>query len=336
MESHADDKRYGTMAENAAEPLRVAFVVGLFPLVSETFVVDQISQLAERGVSVEIFAFGRGDESNVTPTYFKHDLGNRVRYLEYPLGHLARLRHAPSRAIRLARQSPRTLLRALNVFRYGRWALSLKLLYWTEAFGRGDFDVIHCHFGTVARNFVWVRDAAQLDAPVVTTFYGVDVSRVFVDEPPDFYDDLKRVCSRYFVMSEDMRQRVIEHGFPADRVSVHPVGVDVERYPFRHRTLDDDEPLQLVAVGRLVEKKGFDDLLRALALVRDRRQRPFRCVVVGGGPEEEDLLRLRDSLGLQDAVEFAGFMPVDDVIGLFERSHVLLAPSKTARDGDME
>ena len=171
---------------------------------------------------------------------------------------------------------------------------------------------------------------------MVTTFYGVDASRVFVDEPRDFYDDLKRVCSRYFVMSDDMRQRVVAQGFPADRVFVHPAGVDLQRHPFRRRTLEQEETLHLVAVGRLVEKKGFDDLLRALAVVRDRSSRPFRCVVVGGGPQEDDLLRLRDSLGLQDVVDFAGFMPVDEIIGLFERSHILLAPSKTAPDGDME
>jgi glycosyltransferase involved in cell wall biosynthesis len=137
-------------------------------------------------------------------------------------------------------------------------------------------------------------------------------------------------------MSEDMRRRVIDRGFPADRVRVNPVGVDVESYRFHQRTLGDDEELRVVAVGRFVEKKGFDDLLRALALAKERASRPISCVVIGGGPLESELRRLAHSLHLDHTVRFAGLLPVDQVIDLLGDAHVLLTPSKTAADGDME
>jgi colanic acid/amylovoran biosynthesis glycosyltransferase len=314
--------------------LRVAFVVDVFPVVSETFIIDQVAQLLDRGVEVEIFSFNRGDEANVSHQFFDYDMAHRVRYLEYPLGWVSRFLNALPRALALVRH-PRTLLRALNVVRYGRTALALKLLYWSEPLVGREFDVVHCHFGTVAREFVWVREAVGIRAKLVTSFYGVDVSRVFRTESPGYYERLKRACSLYFVMSNDMRRRVVEHGFPEDQVQVHPVSVDVSSYPFRIRTLASDEDLRLVAVGRLVEKKGFDDLIRALAIARTGTPR-ITCTVVGGGPLEIELRRLVDSLALQETVRFTGLLPMEEVVEILDRGHVLVQPSKTAADGDME
>lgn len=326
----------GDRAEGPSDPLRVAFVVGPFPLVSETFIIDQVAALLERGVEVDIVAFTQGDETNVSSTYFDCEMSSRVTYLDYPLGKLSRVFHAWPRVTSLAVRDPRLLLRALNVVRHGSWALSLKLLYWAAPLAGKSYDVVHCHFGTVARDFVRVREVLQLDAPFVTTFYGVDVSRVFSTEPAGFYDELKAVCDAYFVMSEDMKRRVIAYGFPRERVRVQPVGIDVHKYPYHERSLEDEEELRVLAVGRLVEKKGFADLLRALSIVKVRAGRPIRCTVVGEGPLESDLRSLAESLDLSDTVRFTGFIPIEQVIELIDEAHVLVAPSKTAADGDME
>jgi colanic acid/amylovoran biosynthesis glycosyltransferase len=316
--------------------VRVAFVVDIFPLVSETFIIDQIADLDERGLHVDIYSFSRGDEAFVSQRYFDHELGSRVRYLDYPLPWGRRLLAGIPKALRLARRHPRTLLRALDVRRYGRDALSLRLLHWAEPLAGRDYDVVHCHFATVAREFVRVREVAGISGELITTFYGVDASKIFVDRPPAYYDRLKQACSLYFVMSEDMKRRVVAHGFPADQVRVHPVSVDVESYPFRVRRLGEGEELRLVSVGRFVEKKGFDDLLRGLALARERTGRPVTCSIVGGGPLDEELRALASSLGLDGTVRFEGYLPVERVIEHFGDKHVLVQPSKTAANGDME
>lgn len=316
--------------------LRVAFVVDVFPLVSETFVIDQVAGLLDRGVHVDIYSFSKGDERNVSGRYFDHDMRSRVTYLDYPLGKISRLVWVWPRVWRLALRHRRVLVRAVNVLRHGRWALSLKLLYWAEPLAGKQYDVVHCHFGTVARHFVRAREAAGLEAPLVTTFYGVDVSRVFADESADYYDELKGVCSLYFVMSEDMRRRVIDQGFPEDRVRVNPVGVDLDTHRFHPRALADGEEIRLMAVGRFVEKKGFDDLLRALAVVKAGTTRPVSCVIVGDGPLDSELRKLAATLGVADIVRFTGLLPVERVVDLMNEAHVLVTPSKIAADGDME
>jgi colanic acid/amylovoran biosynthesis glycosyltransferase len=318
------------------QPLRVAFVVPMFPLVSEPFIIDQIATLLQRGVDVDVYSFNRGDEAFVSHKFFDYDMARRARYMDYPLDKLARIVHALPRAARLAVTHPRVLLRALDVRRYGREALSLKLLYWSTALAGRDYDVVHCHFGYAARDFVWVREVTGIAGPMVTTFYGVDASRLFREQPPEYYDRLKNACSLYFVMSTNMKNRVVAQGFDADQVRVHPVGIEVDRYAFRERTLADGEHMRLLSVARFVEKKGLDDLLRAMAIVRDRAARPITCAIVGGGPLEDDLRRLHASLDLGGVVTFEGYKSVEEVIVSFDHAHALVQPSKTAADGDME
>jgi colanic acid/amylovoran biosynthesis glycosyltransferase len=317
-------------------PLRVAFVVAIFPLVSETFIIDQIADLDERGVHVDIYSFTRGDEAFVSHRYFEHDMAARVRYLDYPLPKARRVAAALPKAYRLARHHPKVLLRAIDVRRYGSDAAALKLLHWAEPFAGQDYDVVHCHFGTVAHDYVAVGEVAGISGRIVTTFYGIDVSKIFRDYPDDYYSRLREACSHYFVMSEDMKRRVVQHGFPADQVEVHPVSIDVASYPFRRRELRDGEPLRLAFVGRFVEKKGADDLLRALAAARTESPRPIHCAIVGGGPLEKELRALHASLGLDETATFEGYLAVEDMIALFDDRHALVQPSKTAANGDME
>jgi colanic acid/amylovoran biosynthesis glycosyltransferase len=137
-------------------------------------------------------------------------------------------------------------------------------------------------------------------------------------------------------MSEDMRRRVLRLGFAPDRVIVHPVSIPVDDYPHRLRSYDGREPLRMASVGRFVEKKGFDDLFRALAIVRERSDRPVTCSIVGGGELEEELRHLCRTLALDDVVEFCGFMPMEQIVDLLLNAHVLVQASKTASDGDME
>src|SRR5690606_24151976 len=87
------------------------------------------------------------------------------------------------------------------------------------------------------------------------------------------------------------KARVIHHGVDLDQFAPAQAGAT-------------DPRVQILSVGRLVEKKGFPDLLRACALVVD--EHPFTLTIYGDGPLREDLERLRDELGLTDVVVLAG------------------------------
>ena len=118
-------------------------------------------------------------------------------------------------------------------------------------------------------------------------------------------------------------------------MAVHHMGVDTERYRFRLRRRDPDAPVELLTVGRLIEKKGVAYALRAVAGLAEAGL-PCRYRIVGDGPQRQDLERLRDELGLQDRVQFLGWREQQSVIGLMQDCDILLAPSVTAENGDQE
>lgn len=91
----------------------------------------------------------------------------------------------------------------------------------------------------------------------------------------------------------------------------------------------------VLAVGRLVEKKGFDILLRAAALARARGAQ-FELHFVGDGPEREDLERLASGLGLRDVVVFHGRMTQEELRPLYEQARVFAIASIVTADGDRD
>lgn len=317
--------------------LRVAFVVDEFPVVSETFLINQVADLLDREVEVEIFAFKVGGSAHISSRYINYRMSERTHSLRLPASTKHEALAALPKVFRLLFSHPVSLFRVLNLLRHKRSDASrLYLLYSVMPFIGKRFDLVHCHYGTVANSFLAIKDILDLDVPLVTTFYGHDVSRVIKKYSSDIYNRLKRECALFFVMSNNMKARILAEGFPEEKVKVHPVSIDVASYPFSEREWAADGPVEIVSVGRFVEKKGFDDLLRALAIVKRKTRTPFRCSIIGGGTLEEQLRKLTSSLGLDDLVDFKGYMKIEDIIELLREKHIMIQPSKTASNGDME
>lgn len=301
-----------------------------------TFLVNQVADLKDRGVEVEIFALEKDIRPSSPGRYFEYQMAGKTHYLETSESVFLRLLVAIPKIVHIFFTRPVLLFKIFNCCKYGRNALSLKLLFWVEPFLGKKFDLVHCHFGPVANKFLIIKEILGLKQPIVTTFYGYDVSRVFKQKPADYYDKLKKESSLFLVMSNNMKERVVARGFPAERVRVLPVSIDVESYPFSERTLKPGQTINIISVGNFVEKKGFDDLLRALAIVREKTKKPFKCTIVGDGPLREKIYGLTEKLKLKNLVEFKGYMKIENIIEFFKKMHLFVQPSKTASDGDME
>src|SRR5262249_31326711 len=112
-------------------------------------------------------------------------------------------------------------------------------------------------------------------------------------------------------------------------------GIDLQRYPFRARALQDDEPVRIVTVGRLVEKKGIEYVIRALARVASRHPR-LRYDVIGDGPLRRPLEQLAREQSLGDILQFHGSVSGEKVRALLDQAHLFVLASVTAQDGDQE
>ncbi|HEY1722425.1 MAG TPA: glycosyltransferase [Magnetospirillaceae bacterium] len=332
---HASNAEMPLETEGRQRPLRIAMFVNEFPALSETFILNQITGLLDLGHDVTIFSNGPRNESAVHADVARYNLRDRTRYRPMPKARSKRLLRAPGILVGDGRRHFAKLMKALDASVYGRDALSLNMFYWCAAlFEEEPFDIIHCHFGLVGRIVAYFREIGAIKGKLVVTFHGVDVSAC-LDEDPNLYRELFRHLDLALPISNRWRQRLIAHGCDPSRINVHHMGIDPTRFTFELRSRKATQPLRILTIGRLVEKKGVEDGLRAVANLIARRI-PAVYTIAGNGPLAGQLANLANELKIGHHVDFCGWQTQDEVAQLLRQHDVLLAPSVTDAKGDQE
>ena len=135
----------------------------------------------------------------------------------------------------------------------------------------------------------------------------------------------------FLATTERARTSLLLEGAPAERIRVCPPGVDTSRFAVRPAEGDAPGAPLILSPGRLVWEKGHQDVLRALALLRRglSSQPPVeaRLLIVGSGPEEDRLRSYARELGVGDAVEFRGFIPYEQMPGLYAQAACVVLAS---------
>ena len=322
--------------ETAARPLRVAFLLPTFPEVSNTFILDQITGLIDRGHSVDLFARGTRSLDGAYADVARYDLGSRLRHLPVPRNPWRRVTAIVPMVLN-ARGARLAMLDALNPVRYGFSALKAVRIYTVASFARsGPYDILHCQFGNhgpLAERLISL--GAARGAKLVTSFRGADLS-IHVPARPRRYRKLFRNGALFLPVTNDFRERLLARGVPSDRVSVHRSGVNLRRFRFDPcRPPAQGEQARLLFVGRLTEKKGLDYVIKALALEL-ARERNCTLTVIGDGGLMPQMRAQCVDLGVADRVAFVGARTQDEIAQAMAESHILLAPSVRAVNGDQE
>jgi glycosyltransferase involved in cell wall biosynthesis len=126
-----------------------------------------------------------------------------------------------------------------------------------------------------------------------------------------------------------LRDRFSHHG---DRVHRIYNGLDLAEFG---RADFSSTPPVIIAVGRLISKKGFGDLIRTCALLVERG-RSFRCEIIGEGPLEQELRRQIEELRLQNNVELPGAKPQTQLRRRLAAANVFVLPSVIDPGGGMD
>lgn len=221
------------------------------------------------------------------------------------------------------------------------WGARWRLVRFIAAFRRAvraavrDFgpQVLHVHWWFPGGLTIWPAAGLPAGLPVVLTSHGTDLfllDRIAVARllaRPVFAR-----AAQVTVISSPLVPRVTALGVPADRVTVVPMPLDAAIFTPGDGARDND---LLLFVGRLIERKGAEFAVRAVAELRGRG-RKLRLLVVGDGPERAALERLAGSLGVRAAVSFAGVLPPADVAPLYRRAAALVFPAVTDWKGEQE
>jgi colanic acid/amylovoran biosynthesis glycosyltransferase len=317
--------------------MRIAVVVGAFPTVSETFVLNQVTGLIDRGHDVRIFAARSGRPAAIHDEIISYRLMDLVRYSAWlPTYHPHRLLAALPLVAKALFRRRGNGARLLSAARFGFHSAPLELLSDAAAFqGSDSFDIVLCHHGPMGARVARLREAGVVSGRVVTVFHGSDASAYVRRVGSHAYAHLFATGDLFLPVSDHWRRRLIALGCPAERIAVHGMGVDCRRFAFARRERRAGEPLRLVTVARLVERKGIANAIGAVAELA-RSGVEVEYTIVGDGPLSAVLVHLARDLGVAGCVRIIGSVSHGAVAAILARSHLMVAPSITATDGDME
>jgi glycosyltransferase involved in cell wall biosynthesis len=154
--------------------------------------------------------------------------------------------------------------------------------------------------------------------------------------PRNFEIGLDKLISaaRVIVTETDFSEKFLRERFPERAGRIHRIYNGLNLGEFGHATFSSDPPL-IVAIGRLIAKKGFANLIRACGLFVER-ERFFRCEIFGEGPLEGELRRAIEKLGLQERVQLAGPKPQHEIRARLASADVFVMPSVPEADGGMD
>jgi colanic acid/amylovoran biosynthesis glycosyltransferase len=196
--------------------------------------------------------------------------------------------------------------------------------------------LLHAHYGP---NGVWALALARnLKIPLIVTFHGSDATltdlRYHKTHPSFRYylakkGKLKKSSALFLAVSKFVRGKLLEQGFPEERVLVHYTGVDTKKF---QPAGTEGSPL-ILFVGRLVEFKGAEFLIRAAGELQ--KQLPAsELVLIGEGPLRADLEKLAKQLLRR--YRFLGVRSSEEVREWMNRASVVCMPSITTRSGEGE
>jgi colanic acid/amylovoran biosynthesis glycosyltransferase len=316
--------------------MRIAFVVGEFPALTQTFILNQITGLLDRKHEVDILATCPPPSPLMHPEVTRYGLLARTHYQNVPRNLPLRFLKGAGLAVSGLVRNVSVTTRSLNVFRYGPLAASLALLYGTRAlFPKRAYDIVHCHFGPYGLLAAGLRDLGVLEGRIITTFHGYDITSLPRRYGEGVYAFLFGHGELYTANSSFTAERAKRLGCPSDRIIRLPMGADLSRLPFKERHAGPADRVNIVTVGRLVEVKGIEFGIRAMAKVVAEFPN-LRYQIVGDGPLRRRLQQLTNHLGLGRQVEFLGRLTSNQVVALYATAHIFLLPSIVARDGAEE
>jgi glycosyltransferase involved in cell wall biosynthesis len=304
--------------------MKIGYVLKRYPRYSETFVVNEILAHEAAGLEVEIFALRPPSD-----THFQ-DIISRVR---------APVTYLSASGIKAA--DFWTALGGAAVSSPGLWTAlgeagseDARDVYQAALLAREarlkGITHLHAHFATASTTVA--RLAAKFAGiPYTFTAHAKDIFHESVC-PEDFRRKLEDAAGVVTVSDYNLRYLRENYGPAAERMRRVYNGLDLQRFTYKaplHR------PSRIVAVGRLVEKKGFADLIGACATLAASGWR-FTCEIVGSGELEADLRGRIEQSGAGGIVRLIGPRPQAEVVRLVQEAAAFVAPCVLGEDGNRD
>lgn len=194
--------------------------------------------------------------------------------------------------------------------------------------------VLHAHFGPTGHSLLGIRKT--LNIPLVTTFYGYDMSSLPKDPVwQQNYEVLFAEGDLFLVEGNHMKKDLVALGCPEEKVRIQHIAIDTDQFAFREREPKGNQPINLFFCGRFTEKKGLIYALKAFEAVLPEYPN-LLFTIVGDGTLRPEIEKFIEEHGIKASVKLLGYQPQHVVAHEMEQADIFIHPSVTASNGDTE
>ena len=304
--------------------LGIAYLFERFPSFGQTFTYREIAELVRQGAEVTVFSIRRPAGE---PAQDWDD--NIVRGVSYVPDEPALVKEVEA-AVR-GGELPAEAVRAIDA--WGRESDFLRL-YQAVHVGRRLHELgirrVHAHFaGMAARTVYWMRQFFGIE-------YSITAHANDIFAPRDFAVSLEKIVAdaAAVVTVSDFSAEHLRRQFPASASKIHRVYNGIDVGAFQQASFDNKPPL-IVGVGRLIEKKGFADLISACRFLVERGC-AFRCEIIGEGPLHDGLAAHIAHSQLEAVVHLAGPRSQSHIASRLAAAAVFALPCTVESGGGMD
>lgn len=297
--------------------MNIGYILGEFPKLSETFVLNEIIELVRRGHEVHIFSIFHPKESIVQPEVKEYELLKRTYYASsyFKLG--------------LELLKPDSLLFYRNKRLLNKFYCIAAAKYFSKIMGKLDLDILHAHFADESA-YTAMLISKLTGIPFTFTGHAFDI---FIN--PDVKALRERMENASAVITPSYYNKNYLHdltGIEKDKIHVVRACPNIERFKGVKR---EEDAFTILTVGRLVEKKGIKyGILAIKELVNEFPEIQYR--IVGSGPLEGELKELVKSLNLEAHVKLLGDLNGESLMDELGKATIVILPCVQAGDGDLD
>src|SRR5947208_3234294 len=307
-----------------ASMTQFAYLFERFPSFGQTFCYREVAELVRQGVTPPIFSIRKPKDE--PPQDWDQRIVERVHYLPDEEQLLREVRRASKKG-KLTEEVINTLDEWDRRTDFLRLYQAVYIGLYLQEIG---IRHVHAHFaGMAARTAFWIDKFFP-----ITFSFTAHANDIFA--PRKFETGLDKLvdAARVVVTETDHAEKFLRERFPSRAERIHRVYNGLDLALFSRADFSSVPPL-IVAVGRLIAKKGFGDLIGACRLLMERGK-SFRCEIIGEGPLEQELHEQIAQLDLQDCVGLPGTKPQHEIRECLATASAFVLPSVIDPDGGMD
>lgn len=299
--------------------LQITIFTNCYPLVTLTFITNQVAGLLRSGHEVTIISLDKPDPQVVKISKIDTRILNRIVYLDdYRKGR----KESVFKLLKYCIENPRD---TLSLAKYSLKEKSIpfeRILLFNRL---KNTDIVHAHFGP-SGNFVagLFEKGFFQKAGFVTTFHGYDLQNEIFGR--GVYGTLFKTCSFFTVNSKFSKKQLNELGCPNDNIFLLPVGLDTNYFKQQNYIKEQPDIFHIIFVGRLTPFKGSDRAIEIFKQLHAKYEGKFKLTIIGDGELFEKLKANIEEHQLANYVMLMGARSQEEILKVMQQGNLFLFP----------